>query len=114
MSLAGALDNGLSRLIFWTERDAETSSERREGQAIDYGVWGLVKRTGNQFRVSMQLWKLSRHRFVGIPRFVIPDLFRDLGFDPLGGGQRTVDRQRGFHRRLSALRWRSCAETLTG
>jgi len=26
MSLAGALDNGLSRLIFWTERDAETIS----------------------------------------------------------------------------------------
>jgi len=29
--------------------DAETSSWR-EGQGIDYRVWGLVKRTGNQFR----------------------------------------------------------------
>jgi len=60
-----------------THRDAETSSIRR-ARGIDNRVWGLVKRTGNRFRVSMQLRKLSRQRFVEAPHSVIPNLFRDL------------------------------------
>ncbi|CCU85212.1 hypothetical protein PHOSAC3_150212 [Mesotoga infera] len=39
-----------------------------------------MKRTGNQFRVSMQLRKLSG-RFVKASHSVIPDLIRDLAFD---------------------------------
>jgi len=53
---------------------------RRGAQGIDYRVWGLVKRTGNQFRVSMQLRKLSRQRLAEVPHLVIPDLIRDLVF----------------------------------
>ncbi len=49
-------------------------------------VWGLVKRTGNRFRVSMQLRKLSGQRVCEVPQIVIPNLFRDLGFEKPGLG----------------------------
>ena len=37
---------------------------RRAG--IDYSVWGLVKRTGNQFRVSMQVRLPLWYKFYGL------------------------------------------------
>jgi len=48
----------------------------------------------------MQVRKLSRHRLWEASHCVIPNLFRDLGFDPLGGPW-TVDGQRGFSRRTA-------------
>ena len=36
-----------------------------------------MKRTGNQFMVSMQVRKLSRHRLWEVSHLVIPNLFRD-------------------------------------
>ncbi|PIJ63056.1 hypothetical protein V513_02885 [Mesotoga sp. H07.pep.5.3] len=64
-----------------------------------------MKRTGNQFRVSMQLRKLSRHDFLKLPLLVIPNLFRDLGVDLIQGrvhdlGRATKD---GFSQRSAAL-----------
>ncbi|PIJ61611.1 hypothetical protein V513_08255 [Mesotoga sp. H07.pep.5.3] len=44
-----------------------------------------MKRNGNQFRVSMQMRKLSAQRFVEVPHIVIPNLVRDPVFDPIEG-----------------------------
>jgi len=41
----------------------------------------------------MQLRKLSRHDFLGVPHIVIPNLFRDLGVDLIQGRVRDLGRE---------------------
>ena len=71
-------------VISLEELDAETSSWR-EGQGVDYGVWGLVNRTGSAIPGFYVPEELPGQRVWEVPHFVIPNSFRDLGVNLIHG-----------------------------
>ena len=54
------------------------------GLGLEPGV--SLTEPAHQFKVLLQLRKLSHHRLVEAPHSVIPNLFRDLGFEKPGLG----------------------------
>ena len=73
-----------------------------------YRLQGMGSREENRQSIqdSRQLRKLSRHRLLEVPHFVIPNSFRDLGVDFIQG--RVLDLGRvtkaGFSQRSVALK----------